>query len=306
MPNWSNILDQIQIKKTQNPVDMLRHKYLDIMHQYTHRNIIAYYSGWLQKSSGPVAIDDNDKNAFMQAVHQLDKSKGLDLLLHTPGGNLAATESIVNYLKQIFGNDIRAFVPQIAMSAGTMIALSCKEIVLGKQSNIGPIDPQYGLVSCAAVVEEFKQALADITQNSQAMLVWRPILEQYHPTYIGECQKGIEWADRMVKQWLIENMLSDREDKEQKADAIASALGNHSETKTHARHIHIDECESMGIKVQHLETLMPGIVIDDCNDLQDCVLTIHHTYMHTFASTTAIKIVENHLGKAMITMHGSK
>lgn len=59
------------------------------------------------------------------------KSKyGLDLILHTHGGQIAATESIVHYLRSIFGNNIRAFIPQLAMSAGTMIALSCKEIIM--------------------------------------------------------------------------------------------------------------------------------------------------------------------------------
>lgn len=33
--------------------------------------------------------------------------QGLDLILHTPGGDIAATESLVYYLKKLFGNDIR-------------------------------------------------------------------------------------------------------------------------------------------------------------------------------------------------------
>ena len=37
-----------------------------------------------------------------------------------------------------------------------------------------------------------------------------------------------------------------------------------------------------------------------CKDLQDCVLTIHHTYMHTFSISNAIKIIENQNGNAMI------
>jgi ClpP class serine protease len=73
----------------------------------------------------------------------MDRSKGLDLILHTPGGDMAATESLVDYLRQMFGKDIRAIVPQIAMSGGTMIALAWKEILMGKHSNLGPIDPQF-------------------------------------------------------------------------------------------------------------------------------------------------------------------
>ena len=78
----------------------------------------------------------------MTVIHQLDRDKGLDLILHTPGGDTAATESIVDYLHNMFGNNIRAIVPQLAMSAGTMIACSCKEIIMGLQSSLGPIDPQ--------------------------------------------------------------------------------------------------------------------------------------------------------------------
>ncbi len=165
MPNWGAVLNQISNEK--NPLDKIRHKYLKTLFKYTDRNVIAYYSGFLQKGGiDHLSIDDSDKNAFMQAVNGLDKTKGLDLILHTPGGDIAATESIVHYLKQMFGNDIRAIIPQIAMSAGTMISLSCKTIIMGKQSNIGPIDPQFGGMSCAGVLEEFEKPM-QILLNSQ-------------------------------------------------------------------------------------------------------------------------------------------
>ena len=160
MPSWGTVLDNL--KNTPNPMDAMRRKYLGTMHKYTGRNIIAYYSAFVQKPRiDGTGIDDNDKNAFMQAVCGLDRSKGLDLILHTPGGQIAAAESLVSYLKALFGKDIRVFVPQIAMSAGTMIALSSKEIIMGKQSNLGPIDPQFGGMSCAGIIEEFNEACSD-------------------------------------------------------------------------------------------------------------------------------------------------
>lgn len=77
----------------------------------------------------------------MTCIHGMDCSKGLDLVLHTPGDSPAAAEAIVNCLRAKFGNDIRVIVPQLAMSAGTMIACSAKQIIMGKQSSLGPIDP---------------------------------------------------------------------------------------------------------------------------------------------------------------------
>ena len=35
--------------RVENPLDLIRRKYLAIMYEYTGRNIIAYYSGFLQK-----------------------------------------------------------------------------------------------------------------------------------------------------------------------------------------------------------------------------------------------------------------
>ena len=186
-----------------------------------------------------------------------------------------------------------------------MIALSCKEIVMGKQSNIGPIDPQFGGVSCGGVIEEFQQAKDEINANPSSIPLWQIIISKYKPTFIGDCQKAIDWSDNMVKQWLKTNMLSKEKDKEAKADAIAKALGSHQLTFAHDRHFHIDECKRIGIHVIPLESFPPQ-KIDRCKDLQDCVLTIHHAFMLTFSRTNAIKIIENHEGSAMIISNSSR
>ncbi len=297
MPSWGEVLKQLQT--VPNPLDVMRRDYLKAMHKYTGRNIIAYYSGFLQKPGiEGTGIDENDKNAFMQAVCGMNRSLGLDLILHTPGGQIAAAESLVEYLKSLFGKNIRAFVPQIAMSAGTMIALSTREIIMGKQSNLGPIDPQFGGMSCAGVIEEFEQAHKDVLENPVMASLWTPIIGKYHPTFIGDCQKAIKWAESSVKQWLMQNMFCDDEQSEQKASYVVEKLSSHSETLSHSKHIHMDELSKLGVKVTPLEGL-DDKKIENCKDLQDCVLTIHHSYMQTFSNSSAVKIIENHIGQAM-------
>lgn len=298
MPSWGSLLRDLN--DSLNPLDIMRRKYLGIMNRYTERNIIAYYSAFIQKPSIEITgIDDNDKNAFMQAVCGLDRSKGLDLLLHTPGGAISATESIVYYLKSLFGNDIRVFVPQIAMSAGTMMALSAKEIVLGKQSNLGPIDPQFGGVSCSGIIEEFNNALDDVKNDPSTAQIWGEIIGKYHPTFIGDCKKAIKWSESITTKWLIDNMFCGSADSSGKAQKVISALSDHSSTYSHSRHIHRDELKELGLRILDLEGL-DNRKIEDCKDLQDCVLTIHHSYMHTFGTSNAVKIIENHCGSAMI------
>jgi len=292
MPNWNELLDEIRASGSTH--DIIRRKYLEKLHSLTGRNIIIYYSGWLQKPGLiGVGINDNDKIGFMSTVNNLDRSKGLDLILHTPGGDTAATESIVEYLREMFGTNIRAIIPQLAMSAGTMMACACKSILMGKHSSLGPIDPQILGIPAHGIIEEFKQAQEEISQDPSKIPVWQPIISKYHPTLIGECQKAIAWSEEIVKEWLLTGMLDSEENKEAIAESIVDGLGNHALTKSHARHISASKCREMGLKIEMLE---------DDQELQDAVLTVHHACIHTLSSTGAFKIIENHLGTAFIQM----
>lgn len=285
MPNWNHVMGEVAVLAQKSPLDTVRSKYIKEMSQMTGRNVIAYYSGFLQNSSHLCTMSDDDKNGFMTAVHGLDATKGLNLILHTPGGDIAALESIGYYLRAKFGNDIRAFVPMISMSAGTMLACCAKEIIMGKQSNIGPFDPQIGGVPAHGVIEEAQKAMQDIIKNPATAAYWQFTLSKLNPTFIGECEKAIQWATTIVSEWLITGMFDGDPDAQQKAEAICSSLNNHSSTFAHARHIHSDKASQIGLKI---------IPMEADQALQDIVLTIHHSYMHTFGGSTAAKIIENH------------
>lgn len=228
-----------------------------------------------------VSIDDQDKNAFMTAVYKLDKTKGLDLILHTPGGDIAATESIVTYLKSIFKGDVRAFIPQISMSAGTMIAMSCKQIVMGEQSSLGPIDPQMGGIACQAVVDEFKRAVDEVSKNPAALGLWQTIISKYHPTFLTACENAITWSAKLAEQWLKEvNPGID-------FDKIKNVFLNHNNSYSHSRHMAKQDCKDAGLNIIDLEANQ---------DLQDAVLSLHHCYMILFDKFMISKVVENHIG----------
>ena len=303
MPNWNEVLREIHHaaveaqQKFQSALNDVRHKYLTNLHKHTSRNAIAYYSGWLSKPSVAQGdINDEDKNGFMMAVHELDRDKGLDLILHTPGGGIAATQSIVHYLRKMFNNDIRAIVPQLAMSAGTMIACSCKEIVMGKQSNLGPIDPHMRGIPAQGVIKEFKRAIREIKRDPATISVWQPIISQYRPTFLSQCEQAIQWSNTFVESQLATVMFDGDPEANKKAVAIRKFLSDYSRNKTHDRHIHADECKQHGLKIIELE---------EDPKLQDLVLTIHHCYMHVFMNGPAYKVIENHLGRALIKNAGN-
>ncbi len=299
MPNWSQILEEVTAAGSTH--DVVRRKYLAAVHDLTGRNVILYYSGWLQLAgASPVAaiINDQDKNGFMAAIHELDRRKGLDLILHTPGGDIAATESLVDYLRSMFGTDIRAIIPQIAMSGGTMIALACGEIIMGKHSSLGPIDPVISGIAAHGLIEEFKTARQEIARGGldgqAAAAVWQPIIAKYPPTFVGEAEKAIKWSEDMVKDWLKTGMLADDPEQDEKVRRILDGLGDHALTLSHSRHISLKQAQDLGLNVVPLED-------DDRNSgLQDAVLAVHHIAVQTIADKGVAKIIENHRGVAQL------
>jgi hypothetical protein len=280
--------------------------YLDKLYTRTGRNVIAYYSGFLSKPGiRGIEINDEDKNGFMMAIHKLDRSKGLDIILHTPGGGITSTQSIVDYLQKMFrpnkksAPDIRAIVPQIAMSAGTMIACSCKEIWMGKHSNLGPIDPQVIGWPAYGVLQEFTRACKEVKDDPSRIPIWQNIIGQYRPTFLGHCQNAIDQSNAFVKKQLVNVMFKGDSQARKKADKIVRNLTDYRRNKTHDRHIPFEECEKMGLNVKLIEDAKDEHGHSD-DVFQDLILTVHHCYMHLMMNTPVFKAIENHLGRGYI------
>lgn len=291
MATFGDVLSQFQNEQRNSPADRVRRAYLKTLHDLTGRNVVVYYSGWLQKQEpsyfGITQINDEDKHGFMAAFAGLDFSKGLDLILHTPGGDVAATESIIDYIRSKFGQDIRVIVPQISMSGGTMIALAGKEIVMGLHSNLGPIDPQIGGKPAIAILKEFDTARDEIVADPKKAFLWQPILQQYPPTLLSLANHSIKWAREIGKKTLLEGMLLGDPNGDAVADQAVDFLLSHDLHKAHGRHLHRTELQAQGLKIVSLEA---------DSALQDAVLSVHHACMLTVGNFGVAKLIENQNG----------
>ena len=141
MPIWSEILRELSntASAAAGPdFDGVRRRYLAELHGHTCRNVVLYASSWLQKDIPPAltSINDEDIHALMEVTSGLHDAN-LDLILHSPGGSPEAAEGIVSYLRSRFQH-IRVIVPELAMSAATMISCAANEIMMGKHSFLGP------------------------------------------------------------------------------------------------------------------------------------------------------------------------
>ncbi len=101
-------------------------------------------------------LDINDSEAVLRAIKLTAPDVPIDLILHTPGGLVLASEQIARALCR-HQAPVTVFVPHYAMSGGTLIAMSADKIVMDENAVLGPVDPQLGqwpAVSILAAVEQ--------------------------------------------------------------------------------------------------------------------------------------------------------
>lgn len=285
MINFNDIANEI-IKA--NDLDIVRDKYLKLISEHRGRNVISYYSGWLTpKENGNYSIDDMDMNGIINAVSGLPKEKGLDIILHTPGGSPTATEGIVKYLRSNF-DDVNVIVPQMAMSAGTMLACSSNKIIMATHSCIGPVEPQFSGIPAYDIKKEFDNAKKEMTKNPASATYWSQILNKYPSVFYNIVKDAIDLSSELLKEWLRSYMFSD-DSSNPKISEIVKKLN--SNNKSHAKHFCYDDCVNIGLKVEKLES--------DAK-LHDLVLALHYSYNFTFNNAVVSKIIENHKGMRFI------
>lgn len=293
MAGWNDVLKEIS--ETQSQYDYVRRKYLKELSDYTGRNVITYYSSWLKHPQADnLDINDSDMTGFMNCIQGMDCGQGLDLVLHTPGGSPAAAEAIVSYLRNKFNSDIRIIVPQLAMSAGTMIACAGKEIIMGKHSSLGPIDPQFNGIPAYNIFSEFIEAKSDLAKHPENAQYWAIKLQQYPAAFMKQAIDAIQLSGKLVEEWLGTCMYDRKKQEDQSViTTIVSKLNEHDDSKIHGRHLNADFCKGIGLKVSMLE---------DDNELQDRVLSLHHAYMITIDATPVLKLIENQNKKSLVSL----
>ena len=299
MPTWSEFQDELERVEPNQRGSFIVEKskeYCNKIKEITGRNVLFYASSFLQKPQVAglfTAINREDINAFMSGVHGLEFDKGLLLILHTQGGMAEATQTIVDYLRSKF-QDIEVLVPTYAMSAGTMIALACDRIIMGRQSQLGPTDPQLIVgnrqFSAHSIVAQFDEAKNDIATNVAMAHAWAPVLRSFGPALLQEARRSMEYSRKLVQEWLRNHMFAQRGD----AETLSKEVAEHfcgQDHGSHGRRINRDEARGQHLTVTDLE----------CNqDLQDAALTLYHLSTTAFEKGPAVKALLSTNGRLWV------
>ena len=172
-------------------------------------------------------INIEDSEQVLTAIRLTDDQVPIDLIIHTPGGLVLASEQIAEALLRHPGK-VTVFVPHYAMSGGTLVAMAADELVMDQNAVLGPLDPQLGQYPAASIVK---------------VLDLKPISEVDDQTVIlaDVAAKALNQVRITVKNLLKKHM--DEEQAEKTAVTLTQG------TWTHDYPIDVDQVASLGINV---------------------------------------------------------
>jgi hypothetical protein len=305
MTSWKDIQDEINAtKSSEKPngdFDVVRRGKYKLLSDLTGRPLLVYVTAFhnpikAQFAAPFLSIDISDKDGFNEITQKI-KSDKVDVFIHSPGGSAEATESIVKILRNKF-NDVRFIITGAAKSAATMLAMSGNIILMDDAAEVGPIDPQVrvgGRFSPAgSIIEQFDRATEVLKKNPDQLPVWVPILREFAPALLVECENYLNLSQTLVSSWLEKYMFAGDAQARKKAKKIAKHLSDEKNFLSHARRVDVSELETIGVKVQKLANEKP--------EIQDAVKQLHLAVMATLDATGAVKIFENSQGDVLIRM----
>ena len=125
-------------------------------------------------------IDVEDSEQVLRAIRLTPDTVPIDLVAHTPGGLVLASEQIARALHRHPAR-VTVMVPHYAMSGGTLLALAADEILMDENAVLGPVDPQIGQWPAASIIKVAESKpiervndetliLADVSRKAQAQI----------------------------------------------------------------------------------------------------------------------------------------
>ncbi|TMJ98356.1 MAG: hypothetical protein E6G67_00500 [Actinobacteria bacterium] len=173
-------------------------------------------------------IDIEDSEAVLRAIRMTADDTPIDLLLHTPGGLVLASEQIA-YALHDHPARVTVIVPHYAMSGGTLIALAADEIRMDPAAVLGPVDPQLGDLPAASIVRVVGKKPVERVEDRTLIMA-------------DVAEKALRHAKQIVRSLLVERI------GEKKADSLAEELaGGHY---THDDPITVTEARALGLPVE--------------------------------------------------------
>jgi hypothetical protein len=202
----------------------------------------------------------------------------LYLLVNSMGGGMSSSYKVARALRTSFG-DITAFVPHIAASGGTLMAVTANTIVMGLMSQLSPLDVQieYGetSVSVNSFIRSYTRWKKQLATTLPAAISYpdKHLVDELDPIILEEVSSIIATGVNYVEEIL---RLAGYKEASEIAYKLAFDPGIHSKV------IHYELAKRIGLNVvNEIEKV----------ELWDTMRTWLRQYLYSPAGTNFIKYV---------------
>jgi Serine dehydrogenase proteinase len=225
------------------------------------RTLVTFFTSY----NHPVEIDNSDCDMLQSVLQHIDLSKGLALMIDSPGGDGLAAERIVNTCRAYSGTkDYWAIVPGRAKSAATIVCMGASKILMGAPSELGPIDPQiirregnvWRQFSAYGLVSSYDKLFASAVKAKGNLEPFVQQLQKFDVREINHYRDLIKLSEDIAIKILKSGMMP-RMSKAAIRKKIGIFLDPSQGTISHGRSINRAEADSCGLKVQELDVHSP-------------------------------------------------
>jgi serine dehydrogenase proteinase len=281
-----NIHKSISAERSQTP-DTRVPLFAEVEKHLGGRTLVSFSTSFRY----PVEIDDDDCDMLQSILQTIDVSKGLALMISSPGGDGLAAERIVNTCRAYSGTgDYWAVVPGRAKSAATIVCMGASKIFMAASSELGPVDPQilrrepsgYRQFSAYSLVSGYTKLFKEAVKASGNLEPYIQQLQKYDVREINNYADLIKLSEHIAVKILKSGCMPKKSSKSIRK-AIEIFLDPKKGTISHGRSITRDETRDCGLPVENLDVH------------SDSWRAIYELYARTetFVSSVAAKAVES-------------
>ena len=220
--------------------------------------LLTFIGSYVPRRYGPTQFASSqmsirDEFSIEQALKSIaqeytNKPRKLYLLINSRGGSTSSAFKIAMAVRQSF-DDITVFVPHMAASGGTILALTGNRIRMGLMSQLSPVDVQVwhkdGYMSANSLLVAETKLEERLAMKSMEELTYldRHLTKSFDPAILVELADTVEMGARYLKT-ILEEAKYDTEKREKMAKKLIHEL------PTHGYVIHANLAKDMGIAVE--------------------------------------------------------
>jgi hypothetical protein len=211
---------------------------------------------------------------FVEQVKSVSQrtENAVSVVLRTGGGSAETTERMVGVLRKHYEH-VNFIVPDVAMSAGTILCMSGDKIYMDYASTLGPIDPQVPTPDTGDYVPAlgYLDKVLEITKKGQLAPADVVMLKSLDLAKLALFEQARDLSVDLLKKWLVDYKfrnwtvhrttnpgapVTDHE-KAERAEQIARDLADHKRWRSHGRSLDVAKMKELKIE------------IDDYSDIAD-------------------------------------